>query len=168
VFERDAPTAVVESEGGGEGGPVVFIGHGRDPQWRLLKDHLQDVHGYRVVAFETGARAGHEVRDVLEQMLTESDVALLVLTAEDEQADGSLRARENVVHEAGLFQGRLGFRRAILLLEEGANEFSNVTGLVQLRFPADGIPMILEMSSACCDASSHVEPRKERAKVAPT
>jgi predicted nucleotide-binding protein len=48
------------------------------------------------------------------------------MTAEDERADGKLNARLNVVHEIGLFQGRRGFNRAIILLEEGCEEFSNV------------------------------------------
>ena len=50
-------------------------------------------------------------------------MAFLVMTAEDEQPDGTLRARDNVIHEAGLFQDRLGFKRAIILLEEGCEEF---------------------------------------------
>lgn len=114
--------------------PVLFIGHGRSAQWRDLKDHLHELHGYPVQAFESGARAGHTVRDVLEEMLSTSAFALLVLTAEDELADGTLRARQNVVHEAGLFQGRLGFRNTILLLEEGCEEFSNVQGIQQIRY----------------------------------
>ena len=40
----------------------------------------------------------------------------------------------NVVHEAGLFQGRLGFTRAIVLLEEGCAEFSNIQGLQRSDF----------------------------------
>ena len=31
----------------------------------------------------------------------------------------AVKARMNVIHEVGLFQGRLGFERAIVLLEEG-------------------------------------------------
>ena len=65
-----------------------------------------------------------------------ADVALLVLTAEDEQADGRKVARLNVVHEVGLFQGRLGFERAIVLLKDGCEEFSNIEGLSQIRFPS--------------------------------
>lgn len=61
------------------------------------------------------------------------------MTAEDEMADGSLQARMNVIHEAGLFQGRLGFSRAIVMLEEGCTEFSNVAGLGQIRFPRGNI-----------------------------
>ena len=41
----------------------------------------------------------------------------------------------NVVHEAGMFQGRLGFTKAILLLEDGCKEFTNIQGLGQIRFP---------------------------------
>ena len=47
---------------------------------------------------------------------------------------GGMRARQNVVHEAGLFQGRLGFAGAVVLLEKGAEEFSNIHGIVQIRF----------------------------------
>ena len=95
----------------------MFIGHGRSQIWRELKDHLQDLHGYKVEAYEVGARAGHVVRDILGSMLDSSSFALLVMTAEDEMADGTFQPRMNVVHELGLFQGRLGWR-GIMLLEE--------------------------------------------------
>ena len=36
----------------------VFIGHGRNPQWRDLKDHLHEKHGLDIEAYELGARAG--------------------------------------------------------------------------------------------------------------
>lgn len=119
--------------------PVVFVGHGRSALWRDLKDHLAEKHGYRVEAYEVGARAGHTIRDILADMLGKSSFACLVLTAEDEMADGTMRARQNVIHEAGLFQGRLGFSRAIVLLEEGAEEFSNIHGIQQIRFAKGNI-----------------------------
>jgi hypothetical protein len=34
-----------------------------------------------------------------------------------------------------LFQGRVGFARAIIVLEEGCEEVSNIQGLGQIRFP---------------------------------
>ena len=71
-------------------------------------------------------------------------MAFLVCTAEDEHADSTQHARENVVHEAGLFQGRLGFERAIILLEEGCAEFSNIHGLGQIRFPKGNISAVFE------------------------
>lgn len=114
--------------------PVVFIGHGRSHQWKELKDHLRDHHGFDTEDFENGARAGHTIRDVLNSMMTTSSFALLVMTGEDLTDDGRVRARQNVIHEAGLFQGKLGFERAIVLLEEGVEEFSNIHGIIQIRF----------------------------------
>ena len=119
--------------------PTVFIGHGRSGAWRDLKDHLQDQHGINIEAYEIGARAGHTIRDILEDMLNKSSIAFLVMTGEDAQENGSIRARQNVVHEVGLFQGRLGFSRAVVLLEEGAEEFSNLHGVQQIRFQRDSI-----------------------------
>jgi hypothetical protein len=119
--------------------PRIFIGHGHSGQWRLLADHLRDLHGYDVEAFESGSRAGHTVRDILDGLLESTDVALLVMTAEDVQKGGELRARQNVVHEAGLFQGRLGFPRAVILLEEGTEEFSNVNGVQYIGFGPENI-----------------------------
>jgi len=50
----------------------------------------------------------------------------------------------NVVHEAGLFQGRLGFTKAIVLLEDGCEEFSNIKGLGQIRFPKGNVKQAFE------------------------
>ena len=80
----------------------------------------------------------------LKKMLDDAAFAFLVLTAEDERADGVMQARMNVVHEAGLFQGRLGFEKAIILLEEGCDEFSNIHGLGQIRFPSVSINATFE------------------------
>jgi len=55
-----------------------------------------------------------------------------------------MHARENVIHEAGLFQGRLGWRRAIVLLEDECEEFSNIVGLGQIRFSKGNIASCFE------------------------
>ena len=121
------------------GGPTVFLGHGRSVLWRDLRDHLRDQHGFKVEAYETGARAGHTIRDIVEEMATNSHMAFLVHTAEDELSDGRFQSRPNVIHETGLFQGKLGFPRAIVLLEEGCVEFSNLAGIQQIRFKKGNI-----------------------------
>lgn len=136
VFERnlDRSTIRVDSQ------PIkIFIGHGHNNQWRDLKDHLHEQHGFDVTAYEVGPRAGLSVKEVLESMLNESSFAFLILTGEDIGTYGEMHARENVVHELGLFQGRLGFIRAIVLLEEGVHEFSNILGLNQIRFSKGNI-----------------------------
>jgi predicted nucleotide-binding protein len=112
---------------------TIFMGHGRNQQWQKLKSHLQDQHNLEVQAYETGARAGHTIRDILGSMSKTSSLALLVLTGEDKSEDG-MRARQNVIHECGLFQGRLGFDRAIMLVEKDVKLASNFDGIQQLRF----------------------------------
>ena len=135
VFERHlAASRLPENVVAARTKPTIFIGHGHSPLWRDLKDHLHDQHGYPIQAYEVGARAGHTVRDILEEMLDEASFAVLVMTGEDETAGGAVRARQDVIHEAGLFQGRLGFSRAIILLEAGTEEFSNLQGIQQIRF----------------------------------
>lgn len=119
--------------------PKIFIGHGGSPQWRDVKDHLHEQHGYEVVSYETGSRAGHTIRDVIQEMLESSSFAILVMTAEDRMEDGTVRARQNVIHETGLFQGRLGFSKAVILKEEGTEEFSNIHGVTQIRYAKDNI-----------------------------
>ncbi len=125
-------------------GTNIFIGHGRSPSWRELKDFVQDRLGLPWDEFNRVPVAGVTNIARLSEMLDAAAVALLVLTGEDEMADGEIQARMNVVHEAGLFQGRLGFTKAILLLEEGCAEFSNVQGLGQIRFPKGKIAAAFE------------------------
>lgn len=117
----------------------VFIGHGRSPVWKELRSFLTDRLELDCIDFNSDSTAGVPTTERLDQMLHEAAFAFVVLTAEDPHADGSLHARENAIHEIGLFQGRLGLKRAVVLLEEGCHEFTNIAGLGQIRFPKGGL-----------------------------
>lgn len=125
-------------------GTNVFIGHGRSPLWRELKDFIDGRLGLAWDEFNRLPVAGVPNTVRLAQMLDSAAIGFLVMTAEDDQADGTRHARMNVIHEAGLLQGRLGFVRAIVLLEEGCEEFSNIAGLGQIRFPRGRISACFE------------------------
>ena len=120
-------------------GSRVFIGHGHSNTWRELKDFIEDQLGLPVDEFNRVPTAGVPITDRLSEMVGSAAIAFLVMTGEDEQPTGELRPRENVVHEAGLFQGRLGFQRAIVLLEDGCEKFSNNAGLVHIPFSGANI-----------------------------
>ena len=125
-------------------GNRIFIGHGRSPVWRELKDFLADRLTLPWDEFNRQSVAGVATSERLHQMLESACFALLIMTAEDEHADATLHARENVVHEVGLFQGKLGQRRAIALLEEGCQGFSNIHGLSYISFPKGRIAAAFE------------------------
>jgi predicted nucleotide-binding protein len=125
-------------------GTNVVIGHGHSPAWKDLREFVRDRLKLSFDEFNRVPVAGIPNAIRLNQMLDGAAIAFVVLTAEDEQLDGTIRARENVVHEAGLFQGRLGFTKAIVLLEDGCNQFSNIEGLGQIRFPRGNISAAFE------------------------
>lgn len=114
---------------------TVFIGHGRSESWRELSTFIGDRLKLQWDEFNREPTAGLSIKERLEGMLSQANFAFLVMTAEDEHQDQTLHARENVIHEIGLFQGRLGFNRAIILLEDGCQEFSNIHGIGQIRYP---------------------------------
>lgn len=117
----------------------VFIGHGRSSIWARLQIFIEKELHLKTVNYESESRVGDSIVPILEKMLSEASFAILILTAEDETTVGSKRARQNVIHEAGLFQGRLGFKKAILLRQEGTEEFTNIAGLQYISFSADRI-----------------------------
>ena len=115
-------------------GSKIFIGHGGSTAWEKLRDYLKDELTLEWDEFNRVPTAGTTIIERLERMLNDAQFAFLVMTAEDETAGGEMQARMNVIHEAGLFQGRLGFDKAIILLEDGCEEFSNKHGLIHISF----------------------------------
>lgn len=117
----------------------VFIGHGRSKLWARVKVFIQDEMKVKTISYESESRAGKSIIPILQDMLDKATFAILILTAEDETKDGKMRARQNVIHKAGLFQGRLGFEKAILLLQNGSENFTNVDGLQYIGFSDENI-----------------------------
>jgi predicted nucleotide-binding protein len=129
---------------------TIFIGHGHSRQWTTLASFLKDELHLQYEEFNRVPAAGIATKERLEAMLDQCGFALLVLTGEDIHlnrwqrvsrifANSTVHARENVIHEVGLFQGRLGWRRAITLLELGCEQFSNVVGVGHIPFDKGNI-----------------------------
>ena len=121
----------------GEG--LVFIGHGRSKLWARVKIFVEDELGIKTLSFESETHTSENIINILESFLNKASYAILIMTAEDETADGNTRARQNVIHEAGLFQGRLGFGNVIILKQNGTEEFTNIAGLQYIPFTAENI-----------------------------
>lgn len=134
-FESIKPKSQTKSTGTGK----IFIGHGRSKLWARLQIFLNDDLNLKTLTFEDESRTGESITNILSEFLEQSSLAVLVMTAEDETAEGKSRARQNVVHEAGLFQGRLGFDKVIILKQDRVEEFSNIAGLQYIAFNEENI-----------------------------
>ena len=134
-FELVKPRTQLKSKGLEK----IFIGHGRSKLWARLQLFLKDDLSLNTLTFEDESRTSESIVNILSDFLDNSSMAILVMTAEDETVEGMNRARQNVIHEAGLFQGRLGFDKVIILKQEGIEEFSNLAGLQYIPFSGDNI-----------------------------
>ena len=112
-------------------GSKVFIGHGRSDTWRAVKDFVEQELELEVEEFERESVVGRQIKDRLEEMLRNAGWAILVATRDD---SGDSEPRPNVIHELGFAQGRLGWEKAIILLEKGCQLPSNLEGTVYLEF----------------------------------
>lgn len=121
------------------GAAKIFIGHGRSPEWLKLRIFFSETLGLPCDEFNIEPTAGLQTANRIETMLASARMALLVMTGEDQHSDGTTHARENVIHEIGLFQAKLGQRRAIVMLENGCARFSNLDGLTTINFPKGDI-----------------------------
>lgn len=135
LLDNAKPMQKYKSSGAGK----IFIGHGRSKLWARLQLFLQDNLKINTLTFETNSHASESIVNILDEFLNESSFAILIMTAEDETIDGKVRARQNVIHEAGLFQGRLGFDKVIILKQEETEEFTNISGLQYISFSKDNI-----------------------------
>ena len=121
--------------------PAIVIGHGGNPAWRDLKDHLRDLQGFEIEVFETEPRANRTIPDVIASLGDNSNMAILVLTGEDlvladngKGVEEKLQPRLNVIQELGKFQERFGISKTIILVEKGAIVPSNDSGILYISF----------------------------------
>ena len=113
----------------------IFISHGRSSDWREVQAYIEK--DLNIETLELAQRP-NQGRTVLQKLKEESDkccFAVVLMTGDDDLGGGAPRARENVLHEIGFFQGKFGLDNVCLLYEEGTNIPSNIHGLVYIPFP---------------------------------
>lgn len=114
----------------------VFISHGRAADWREVQPFIERDVGLETLELAQQPNRGRTVLQKLSEEAGRSSFAVIVMTGDDSVGDEAPRARENVIHEIGYFQGRYGLHRVALLYEEGTNIPSNIHGLVYIPFPS--------------------------------
>jgi hypothetical protein len=103
------------------GGDGVFISHGGHADWHSVKHFLESELRLPVLHFEAESWGGRPVTDALTKYLDTCGYAICVLTAEDRNPGGVRMARQNVLHEVGLFQGRYGFDRVVVIADQACD-----------------------------------------------
>ncbi|HTU20756.1 MAG TPA: PfkB family carbohydrate kinase [Gemmataceae bacterium] len=115
----------------------VYIGFGQDPLGNQVEEYLRRTHGLDVKRCALKPRAGRQHVDDLSDCLDCCTFAVLVPDPEGEAEDDKPWTRDRVLREAGLFQGRLGLHRVVLMLPEGVKKLANVEGLQSIDVPKD-------------------------------
>ena len=117
----------------------LFISHGRSEQWRKLQAYLEKDLAHNTLELAQEANLGRTILQKLYEEAKKCSVAVIVMSGDDITEDGEIRARENVMHEIGFFQGFYGLNNVVLLHESRVNIPSNIHGLVYIPFPKDTI-----------------------------
>lgn len=117
----------------------IFIAHGTYPEWLAVQRFVEERFDCPVYSFESSPWGGHQMTEALTKYLDRCSFAVCVLTAEDVTSEGRTLARQNVIHEVGLFQGRHGFDRVALLVEEGCDFVPEPASQYMLPFPHNRI-----------------------------
>jgi|GEM_PF-3291799 len=113
----------------------VFIAHGHNEVVKLkIKDFIATRLSHEpVILGEQPGRHKLTIIEALEKFSEGCEFAVILLTGDDITKD-SKRARQNVVHEAGFFQGRLGRSKVVLIVEKGVEIPSNLSGIFYLEY----------------------------------
>lgn len=117
---------------------TVFIGYSNRELCLEVQKFLFD-ESIKSMSFKDFEHLSITAVQVLEEALETCSYCIMIVTPQDKQPDGKKRARQNVIHEIGLFQGRLGFQRVLILEQEGIDSFSNIDGLQTARFDEGNI-----------------------------
>lgn len=117
----------------------VFITHGRAKDWLEVQAYIEKDLGLRTLELAQEASLGNTIIEKLEGNAEGCDAAVIVMSGDDTDEDGQLRARENVLHEIGFFQSKYGRRNVVLLHEDGVSIPTNLGGIVYTAYPKGNV-----------------------------
>lgn len=117
----------------------VFITHGRPADWREVQAHIEKDLKLDTIDLSQEPDLWQTTIEKLIDVADVCDSAVIVITGDDHDMAGNLRARENVMHEIGFFRGRYGRGRVVVLHEDAVSISTNLAGVVYVPFPKSGI-----------------------------
>jgi predicted nucleotide-binding protein len=124
----------------------VILVHDGHSQRGDVRRFVEQRCGIPVHEIDAATVADTQVAALMPRLLARSSFAICLLTGGSRSSPAEISARSradhHVVHQAGILQGRYGFGRVAILVEEGCDTFSNIAGLVRLHFPVGRVSSV--------------------------
>ena len=114
---------------------TVYISHGEGDLWRKVETYLNADLECDAVNINDDNDSDQTLVERLEAETNYCDFAIIILTA----ADSKGSARTRLLHELGFCQGKFGWENVLVLKEAGAEEFSNISGIMYEEFSGTNI-----------------------------
>lgn len=124
----------------------IFIGHGHNLIWARIGLYLSDILKIKPRYFEDENRCGDIIPEEIEKFVNDPNIKLGIFTLmkELDSSEGHL-PRQNVVDEAARFSTKLGRERVLLIVEEGIQPPTNLSGIVYLSYKGDDEGLMLKI-----------------------
>ena len=129
----------------------IFISHGRSADWHNVQKYIEKTIQIETLELAEQPFQGRSILQKLDEESRKCGYAVIVMTGDDRVGEDEVRARENVIHEIGFFQGRYGLDRVCLVYEQGVSIPSNISGLGYVPFPKG------EVRAAFADIRKEIE-----------
>ena len=118
--------------------PTVFIIHGHDSAMKKDVQLFLTRAGVNEIVLHERPDKGRTVIDKLVQEGESADYVIALLSPDDLQHDGTVRARQNVILEIGYFMGKLGSQYVRLLKSGGTEIPSDLSGILYEDYDTNG------------------------------
>lgn len=113
---------------------IIFISHGKAKDWLELQLFIERDIKIKTIELSQEPNMGRTILQKLFDEAKKCNYAIIVMTGDDVDSNGEVKARENVIHEIGFFQGLYGLDRICLLHDTGTSIPSNISGVVYYPF----------------------------------
>ncbi len=120
----------------------VFVSHGKNAAIKKIVSEFVKNQSFKPILYKNDSTIGDTIVENLENLTIQCSYAIVILTKEDFQMDSKVRARQNVIHELGWCQALYGRKRVLILVEEGTELPSNISGISHKRFNNENIENI--------------------------
>lgn len=112
----------------------VFIIHGHDERLKMeVELFLRSIQVTPVILHQQEDR-GRTIIEKLIEVSQDAGFAIALFTPDDIQEDLTKRARQNVLLETGYFMGKLGRDRVRMIVREGTEIPSDLSGILHTKF----------------------------------